>query len=131
MRNTHTTNPAASIAIAIAVVRARMGQYRATIMRNLEKAVKAGKFSQKAVADRAERAVEVLRTYSITDTGRKINGWGELVHAFTLENPRGREYEVQVRDNGQTSCNCPDWIYRRGSHGGFCKHSLAISALVW
>jgi hypothetical protein len=99
-------------------------------MRNLDAAVRAGRFSQRAVAQRADRAVNVLREYTIHDTGRKVNGWGELVHAYTLESPTGNEYEVQVRDNGQTSCNCPDWIYRRATNGGFCKHSLAVSALL-
>jgi len=104
-------------------------QYRHGIMVNLEAAVADGHFDQSAVNARVQRAMTVLRTYEVAELGTYVNGWNENVTGYRLTSPAGRTYEVQIRANGQGSCNCPDWIYRRRSNAGLCKHVLAVQGL--
>jgi hypothetical protein len=102
--------------------------YHGLTVRNAA-AQKAGAFNKAEVVERGHRASEILKGYDIFSLGAKINGWGEPVEAYRLVKPDGKGYEVQMRANGQPSCNCPDWKTRRHIHAGFCKHALAVKAL--
>ena len=104
--------------------------YRHGLMTALENQLAAGNFDQSAVSARADRAVRVIESYDFVDLGIYTNGWNERVHGYELTSPEGRRYEVQLRADGQGSCNCPDWKFRRASNAGLCKHVLAARAVA-
>ena len=88
-----------------------------------------GNLDAVGVAERGMRAVKVIRGYSIYSNGSNKNGWGEVVEAYDVHTPSGKQYVVQMRRDGQGSCDCMDWKTRRHIHAGLCKHVIAVKAL--
>lgn len=37
-------------------------------------------------------------------------------------------YEVQLKDDGTTSCNCPGWVFKKSTADRGCKHTKGLEA---
>lgn len=58
------------------------------------------------------------------------NGWDRIGGVRSESNPT-KFYVVALRTSGYLGCDCPSWVYRKGTqdHGGFkntCKHQRAL-----
>ena len=62
--------------------------------------------------------------------------WKGTVHTFQVESSGDKPYKVhtttiETEQNGAKvrilvgGCNCKDWVFRRGTHAGMCKHVQA------
>jgi hypothetical protein len=48
---------------------------------------------------------------------------------FNVTNLRTHKLYKVTESNGQTNCNCPDFLYRGKDKGEACKHLIAVKKL--
>ena len=67
-----------------------------------------------------------IRTISAQDfIGGLMGKHYEVVATYQSRSNPNKVYEVKKDDEGNYSCNCPAWVYKRNPGPRICKHVIA------
>lgn len=76
----------------------------------------------------------VARTATVRSTKNKVKETKDTspIYVWGLQSSKPRNgghfitYEVQLKEDGTTSCNCPGWIFKKSSEDRGCKHTRVV-----
>lgn len=76
----------------------------------------------------------VARTQTVKSSRTKVKETKDTspIYVWGLQSSKPRNgghfitYEVQLKEDGTTSCNCPGWIFKKTSEDRGCKHTRVV-----